>query len=106
MCQRAAVDVFEFAANGYSMCDAGHLETPSQRKLAEIVRRGLAFHGWIGGQNHFANFAQPQQQLEFLESQFSGSDSVEGRQVSHENEIAAAKPSRLFDGDDVGWRLD
>ena len=64
MRQCAAVDVFEFAANGYSVCNARHLEAPSQCQLAEIVRRRLAFHGWIGGQDHFANFAKPEQMLE------------------------------------------
>src|ERR1700691_4053128 len=67
---------------------------------------GLTLGGGIGCQNHFANLACPQQLLEFIQAQLSRSDAIERRQVPHQHEVASAETARLFDSDDIRWRLD
>jgi hypothetical protein len=78
----------------------------AQRELAEIMRGGLAFHGRIGGKDHLAHLALGEQTLELIEPEFPRPNAIEGRQMTHEHEVASSKTAGLLDRDDVGGRLD
>src|SRR5579883_1815730 len=70
------------------------------------MRRGLALDRRIGGEDDLAYLALLQQALELIEPELHGADPVEGREMSHEHEIAPAKTTRLLDRHDVGRRFD
>ncbi len=59
--QRAAVDILEFAADRDSVGDARRLDAASQREFTEVMGRGLALGGGIGGEYDLAHFAVAEQ---------------------------------------------
>src|SRR5947208_3187526 len=52
---RAGVDVLELAAERHAACDAAHLHVPRAQHLGDVMRRGFAFIGEVGGEDHFAH---------------------------------------------------
>lgn len=57
MRERAAVHVFQFATQRHTMGQAAGSDAVLAGQLRQVMRGGLAFHGGIGGDDQFADFA-------------------------------------------------
>ena len=100
-----SVDVFQFAAQGYAVGDSRDLGARTLQRLLDVVRRRLALNRGIRGENHFRGAARPDMVRQFRQTEFLGSDTVDRRQASMQNQITAVEATRQFDRDDVGRRL-
>ncbi len=54
MRQGAAVYVFQFAAQGYAVGDAGDFDAARVHQFADVMCGGFALHGGVGGEDDFA----------------------------------------------------
>src|SRR5690348_4140163 len=104
--QRAAIDVFEFAAERYAMREPRGTHAGRSRQLAEPVRRCFTFHRRIGGDHQFAHLAGRERTRQKLRSEFVGAETIQRRESPHQYEIAPAVTGRLLDCEQVGGCLD
>ena len=102
----AGVDVFEFTAERDTVGDARGFDLVFRRHLGNIMGRGLAFDGRIGGQNQLLDITGGQPALEQIQPELIRADTIQRRQMAHQYEVLAAKFSRVFDREYVGWRFD
>jgi hypothetical protein len=70
--------------------------------FADEMRGGFALDGEIGGQDQFLYgfLGEPPQQL--VDADLLGSQAVDGRQASEQDEIAALVAAGCFDGEQIG----
>ena len=87
MRQRAAVYVFQFAAQGHAVGDAGDFDAARADQLADVVGGGFALHGGVGGENDFAHRCWVQALGEFIEADLFGADAVQGGEMAHQHKI-------------------
>ena len=105
MCQGAAIDVFQFATQRHAVGQTRRPHVRRTRKLRQIVRRGFAFHGGVGGDDHFLDLAFAQALGQAIETELFRAQAIERRQTTQQHEVLAAKAGGLFDGGQFGGRL-
>ena len=71
------------------MGDARDRDLAALHHLGDVMGRGLAFHGGVGGQDHFADLATVEQGGELIEPDRLGADPVQRRQMAHQHEEQA-----------------
>ena len=77
MRQRAAIDVFQFAAERHAMRQPARMHLVRTRELGQVMRGGLAFHGRVGGDDQLLHFALGQPLRELVEETGVSADLVE-----------------------------
>ena len=77
MRERAAIDVLEFAADRHTVRDARRAETGARHDGRQKMRRGLAFDGRVGRENHLVDLALAQQRLECIDTDLGRTNAVE-----------------------------
>ena len=97
MLQGAAVHIFQFAAQRHAMRQAAGVHATRTRQLRQIMRRGLAFHGGIGGHDEFAHFAFLQALRKLIQAQLMWTNAIERAQPTLQHKIQAAKARGLLD---------
>src|SRR5574337_531297 len=105
VCQRAAVDVFKLAAQGYAISQPGRSHAPCPRQLRQVVCRGVALHRGIGGNDQLLDLALAQALGQLGQTQLFRPQSVQRRQATHQHEILAAVTGGLLDRRQLGRRL-
>lgn len=103
--QGTAINVFQLTANRHTVRDPARTDAALGGQLSEEVGGRLSFHRRIGRENQLPDRTLVQNCFELPDAQLLGSDSIERRQVAHENEVPAAVAARLFDRDNVRGRL-
>src|SRR5690242_3391435 len=106
MRQRAAVDVFQFAAQRHAVGQPGRAHATGTRQLREVVRGRVTFHGGIGGDDHLLDLALAQAPGQFRQPQFFRPEPVQRRQPAHQHEVLATITGGLLDRRQFGRRLD
>ncbi len=68
--------------------------------LVNIERRGVAFHGWTEGEDHFTDLAvrSTHSSYQRFDLQFFGANAINGRYDAAEHVINACVLRRIFDG--------
>src|SRR5574337_839722 len=105
VCQRAAVDVFKLAAQGYAISQPGRSHAPCPRQLRQVVCHGVALHRGIGGNDQLLDLALAQALGQLGQTQLFRPQSVQRRQATHQHEILAAVTGGLLDRRQLGRRL-
>src|SRR6202034_3643498 len=106
MRERATVHVLELPADRHTVRDARRAYAASRCELSQVVRRRLALHRGVGGENQLTHAALAENRLELAQPELLGPDAIERRQVSHQYEVAAAVAARLLDRHHIGGRFD
>ena len=98
MIQGAAIDELQFSADRHAMSDAADDKLEALDLLSDVIGSCLAFHCRIAGQDDLTDpaFSETRQQLG--NAQLIRPDSIDRRQMSHENEIYPPVPAHLFNG--------
>src|SRR6476469_1229659 len=105
MRQRAAVDVFEFAAERYAMRETTRPHAVLARELREVMRGRLAFDGRVGGDDQFLHFTFAQARVETVEAEFARADAVQRTEPPLQQEVQAAVTGRLLDRESIRGRF-
>src|SRR5690606_28681579 len=102
MRQRAAVDVFELAAQRHAMRQPAGLDLVLARELRQVVRGGFALDGGIGGDDQLAHFALAQARVQPVQPDLAWADAIERRQPALQHEVQPAVAGGLLDREPVG----
>jgi ribosome biogenesis GTPase len=93
-CQRvresAAIDVFELATDRYAVRDARGFQAPLPNELGKKMCSRLSFDGRVGREDDLGNLTLFETRFELADAELLGSDTIERRQMPHQNEIAPA----------------
>ena len=82
MRQRAAVDVFEFAAERHAVRQAAGPHVALARELREVVCGRLALDGGIGGDDQFRDLALVQSLRQQVQAQLARAEAVARRKLA------------------------
>ena len=72
------------------------------RQLCEVMRRCLAFHRGVGGDDQFLHLAFGQPVRQRVQPQLARANAIQGRQPPLKHEVQAAVAGGLLDGQAVG----
>lgn len=106
MRKRATVDEFKFATQWDAVGEPARFHVRRLGQLRKHVRGGLAFHGRIGGDDHFLDFAFAEPGSEQVEAELPGAEAIHRRKAAKEDEIMAAIAGCGLDGELVDRCLD
>src|SRR5471032_877970 len=106
MRQCPAIHQFQLPTQWHTMSDARSDQAFVAEQLGDVMRRGLAFHRRVGGENDFGERAR----LFYPGEQLRNADgfrpkSVEGRQMTLEHKVAPTEAG-LLHRIDVHWAFD
>ena len=101
MRQGAAVNVFQLASHRHAVGDAADLDAPLPHQLRQKMCGRLALHRGICRQYDFTDLPGRQQRRKLRTTELLLADDIQRRNVAHQNEIASAIATRLFDGHHV-----
>ena len=87
------------------MSNARHRDGRGAGPLADVIRRGFALYGGIGGQNHLFDFAIGKPLTQRLEAQLLWPNTIDRRQMPHQHIVVAPEAAALLNRHDVGGRL-
>ena len=73
--------------------------------VCDVVTGSLTLHRWIGGENNLTDRFLSKKPLQLVQSQLARTNTIEGRQMPHENEIKPSIASRKFDGENIRRRF-
>ncbi len=90
MRESAAIDVFELATDRYAVRYARGFQAPLPNELGEKMGSRLSFDGRVGREDDLGNLTLFETRLELADAELLGSDTIERRQMPHQNEIAPA----------------
>src|SRR5688500_7231833 len=103
--QGSAVDVLQLSTQRQSVRQPARTYAMLACQLRQVVRRRLAFHGRIGGDDQLLHLAFGQALGQAIESEFARTNAIERTQAALQHEIQPAVAGRLLDRHAVGRRL-
>jgi len=89
MRKRAAIDILQLSTNGHSMRDTAGTNSSPGRELAKKMRGRFPFHRRIGCKNQLPHDPFIENRFQLTDPELLRADSIERRQVPHQDEISA-----------------
>src|SRR5690606_1071628 len=106
MGQRAAVDIFQLAAQRHAVGDTADSHARCPHLLGDVKRGGFALDGGVGGQDDLAHLMGMHALHQTIDANLGRADAIDGRQMPHQHEIETAVAAGLLQRHHIRRRLD